>query len=100
MGRQVPWHKGSPQIMSEHDQPVQRRPLRPLSANRFIEARATYYVQYGSVAKAPLSPLRMRVLPRIDDSESISLPDMVHVLLPSVCHLAGRWSRRALAQVT
>ncbi|MBM7126124.1 hypothetical protein ACFFJT_02520 [Dyella flava] len=86
--------------MSKHDESAQRRPSRSLSASRFIEARATYYVQYGPLAMAPLSSLTMPVLPPINDSESLSLPGMIYVLLTAVCHPAGRWSRRALAQVT
>jgi len=86
--------------MSEHDEPAQRQPSRSLSAGRFIDSRATYYVQYGPLAMAPLSSLTMLVLPPINGSESISLPGVIYVLLTSVCRLAGRWSRRALAQVT
>jgi uncharacterized membrane protein len=65
-----------------------------------IEAQEAYFIQCGSVAVATLSLLVTLVLPNSDSGFWNSMPGMVFVLLTLVYSLAGRWSRRALAQVT
>jgi uncharacterized membrane protein len=71
-----------------------------LSARLRIEARETYYTQCGSVAVALLSLLTALVMPPIASSFWNSLPGMTYVLLTLVYGFTGRWSRRALAQLT
>jgi len=71
-----------------------------MAARQRIEARETYYIQCGSVAVAILSLLITLVIPNINSGFWNSLPGMVYVLLTLVYGLAGRWSRRALAQVS
>jgi uncharacterized membrane protein len=71
-----------------------------LSARLRIEARETYYIQCGSVTVALLSLVITVAIPEINNGIWNSLPGMIYVLLWLVYSLAGRWSRRALAQVT
>ncbi|GGA12532.1 TMEM175 family protein [Dyella caseinilytica] len=71
-----------------------------ISARLRIEAQETYYIQCGSMAVAILSLLITLMMPNINSALWNSLPGMVYVLLTLVYSVAGRWSRRALLQVT
>jgi uncharacterized membrane protein len=70
-----------------------------LSAAQRIEARETYYVQCGSIAVAVLSLLVAFVMPQTGNPWWNSLPGMIYALLTVVYSVAGRWSRRTLAQL-
>jgi uncharacterized membrane protein len=76
---------------------LQRSPS--LSPAQRIQARETYYVQCGSMVVAVLSLLATLVMPNSNSPWWNSLPGMLYALLTVVYSLAGRWSRRALAQV-
>lgn len=65
-----------------------------------IEAQETYYVQCGSIAVAVLSLLVALLLPSSQNAWLDSLPGMIYALLTVVYSVAGRRSRRALAQLT
>jgi uncharacterized membrane protein len=70
-----------------------------LTATQRIEARETYYVQCGSIAVAALSLLVALLIPNNPNPLLNSLPGMIYALLTVVYSVAGRWSRRALAEV-
>lgn len=69
-----------------------------LSRVERIEARETYYVQWGSAAVAILSWLATWLMP--DNGAWTWLPGALYGLLALVYSVAGRWSRHALAQET
>jgi hypothetical protein len=75
---------------------LRRSPL--LSRVARIEARETYYVQWGSIAVAILSLLATWLIPA--NGGWTWLPGTLYVLLTLVYSVTGRWSRRALAQET
>jgi uncharacterized membrane protein len=70
-----------------------------LSPAHRIEARETYYVQCGSIMVAVLSLLVALLIPNSENPWLNSLPGMIYGLLTVVYSVAGRWSRRALAQL-